>query len=43
MPWAYGMLMQCCGFVEKIKIKIIWRKTVAIHHVFKEKITKLNS
>jgi len=23
MSWAYGMLMQCCGFMEKIKKKYI--------------------
>jgi hypothetical protein len=43
MPRACGMLMRCHGFVEKIKKKVIWRKTVAIHNVFKEKTTKLNS
>jgi hypothetical protein len=30
-------LVYCCGFVKKIKKKIIWRKTVAIHNVFKKK------
>jgi hypothetical protein len=40
------MLAQCCeleryrGFVKK---KIIWKKTVAIHNIFKKKITNLNS
>jgi hypothetical protein len=46
MPRACGMLVRYCGFVEKIiknKNKIIWRKTVALHNVFKEKVTKLNS
>ena len=33
-------LLQVC---EKNTKKIIWRKTVAIHNVFKEKTTKLNS
>jgi len=42
MPRACGMFVRCRGFVEKIK-KIIWRKTVAIHNVFKEKTIKLNS
>jgi len=31
------------GFVKKLKQNIIWKKTVAIHNIFKEKITKLNS
>jgi len=43
IPRACGMLVRCRGFVEKIKKKIIWRKTVAIHNVFKEKTTKLIS
>jgi hypothetical protein len=37
--YAYAMLWVC----GKNKNKIIWRKTVPIHHVFQEKITKLNS
>jgi hypothetical protein len=37
MPRACGMLVHRCGFVEKIIIKIIWRKTVTIHNVFKKK------
>jgi hypothetical protein len=40
MQQACGMLVRCRGFVEK---KIIWRKTIVIHNVFKEKTTKLNS
>jgi hypothetical protein len=36
------MLVRCCGFVEKNK-KNYTGKTVAIHNVFKEKATKLNS
>ena len=44
MPAHRGMLVCCRRFVEKItKIKIIWRKTIAIHNVFKQKTTKLNS
>jgi len=42
MLWAWGVFVRCCGFVEKIK-KFIWRKIVAIHNVFKEKTTMLNS
>ena len=42
MPARCCGLVRCCGFVEKL-IKNIWRKTVAIHNVFKEKTTKLNS
>jgi hypothetical protein len=42
MPQAYGMLVYCRGFVEKIK-NIIWRKTAAIHNIFMKKTTKLNS
>jgi hypothetical protein len=38
---ACDRLVCCCGFMKKIK-KIKWRKTVAIHYVFKEKTTKLN-
>jgi hypothetical protein len=41
MSRACGMLVRCCGFVEKIKK--IWRKTIAIYNVFKEKTIKLNS
>jgi hypothetical protein len=33
---ACGLLVRCCGFVEKI-IKNIWRKTIAIHNVFQGK------
>ena len=40
MPQTCGMFVRCCGFVEK---KIVWRKTIAIHNVFNEKTTKLNS
>jgi hypothetical protein len=42
MPWACGILVFYCRFVEKIK-KIICKKTVAIHNVFKKKARKLNS
>jgi hypothetical protein len=46
MSARYRELVHCRGFVEKIiknKKKIIWRKLVAIHNVFKEKTIKLNS
>ena len=36
--WHAYALSWICG-----KKKVIWRKTVAIHNVFKEKTTKLNS
>jgi len=39
MPARCRELVRCCGFVEKN----IWRKTVAIHNIFKEKSIKLNS
>jgi len=42
MPRACGMFVYYRGFVKKIKIKITWRKIVAIHNIFKEKTTKLN-
>jgi len=38
MPRACGMHVRFCEFVKKI----IWKKIVAIHIVFKEKTTKLN-
>jgi len=40
MSWACGMLVHCHEFVGK---KIIRSKIVAIHNIFKEKTTNLNS
>jgi hypothetical protein len=40
LPWAYGMLIHCHGFVKKIinvfLKKIIWRNNIAIHNTFKK-------
>ena len=43
--WHDCVLLWVCGknHKKKNKIKIIWRKTVAIHNVSKKKTTKLNS
>jgi hypothetical protein len=34
MPRAYGMLVRCRGFVEKIT----WRKIVAIYNILRKKL-----
>ena len=44
-----AMPARCCGLVTCLCVvvglwkKNIWRKTIAIHNIFKEKSTKLNS
>jgi len=45
MPVRCRGLVACLCVVMDLwkKKKVIWRKTVAIHNVFKEKTTKLNS
>jgi len=47
MFWQHEVLWHTCALLwiykKNYKKKIIWRKTVAIHNIFKEKTIKLNS